>query len=303
MPSDTDTGATNAGVADGLSGINPATGVIGAVFGGIDMAVTTVAEIVNNHTDRLANNPCAWRNELYLKWDSVNAKVNDAWKLAANMATQGRIARESAIATAGFADVGFKFNPLSITHFGEWLRNRGYVTGVFSPGLGLIPLAWPGIPMPYIFVRHGSPRTASGGLYIDPGVYLYPNNPITGKLAGPVLGTEWAEWVEYMRSSVQPINRLQGPRGGWQGIVAALTGSAEWQPGQAIPSHVPCLISDLRVARAQVQVALNAAKIACQIRESQTGDDDGGGGGGGDIAGPPVLLILGAAYLALQATK
>ena len=274
--------------ASGASGGGaPALNIIQGVFEGVSMAVQDVAGVVNNHTDRLANNPCAWRNELASLRGRLSQRIASVAGTAQRLSTAGRIARNTAEDMAGFWGAGARWNPGSIMSFGKWLQNRGFTTGGFIP----IPIpGLPGTPAPFLFVRRGAPRATAGGINLGTGAYLYPGNA-NGKLAGPAIWAEWVEWLDYMRETVQIYGRPYGPLGGWQGALSALVGSSDTFTGQFTAAS--------KLGQLHVRVGIVDAMIADATAACGSGGD-GGGGGGGTSGGGGALLLVALLALALR---
>lgn len=262
----------------------PTDAIIGAVFDGVEQAVDQVAGLVAETTDRLARDPCAWANQLASTYSQIDQRYASATQLALSLRTAGIAAINSAIADAGFATPGHVYNAGSIVSFGVWLDQRGYTTSTPIPGLLGLPILIP----PWHFVRRGAPRRAAGGLSLGGGVYLYPETP-NGRLAGPTIAREWDEWVAYVRGQVQPIGRLYGPRGGWRGVVAALTGSPTWRPGE---SWSPA--SRLGILESRRALVLNMRAVAAERCRERDPAPRGSAGG---------LLLLVAGALLLRRRK
>jgi len=229
----------------------PATGVIDSIFDGISQAFADVSGAVNNHTDRLADNPCAWRNELYPKIERLTARLQASLQIANRIAEAGPAAVDNAKAVGGFAVPGRQFNSGALQSFGAWLRDAGYPIG---PPVPLSLVTFP-------FVRRGEPRKAftlpipQGGAGLD----------ANGKLAGPAIFAEWEAWSEYVEQTAEPRGpvRQRGNARGWRAILASLVGSSDWRNGEPIAeqSSIGQAIQLREIALQALQEARNACDI------------------------------------------
>jgi len=227
----------------------PATSLIDSIFQGVSLAFNDVANAVDTHSNRLADNPCAWRNELSAKVESVTNQLGDAVGLAQMISQAGRDAIASARAVGGFAVPGRKFNSSTLQSFGAWLRNAGYPIG---PPLPISLVTFP-------FVRRGEPAKNFTTALPQAGAGL----DSTGKLAGPAIFAEWQDWVTYMESTVEPRGpiRRRGNAEGWRQILALLVGDSDWRSGDPISDQTQ-LGQAVELQRIALQ-ALAQAQAAC----------------------------------------
>lgn len=228
----------------------PATGVIDSIFDGISQAFADVSGAVDTHSLRLADNPCAWRNELYPKIERLTTRLQSSLSIANRIAEAGPAAVENAKAVAGFAVPGRQFNSGALQSFGAWLRNAGYPIG-------------PPVPMSLItfpFVRRGEPRKAFTLPLPQSGAGLDAN----GKLAGPAIFAEWEAWSQYVDQTAEPRGpvRERGNARGWRAILASLVGSADWRNGEPIDEQSS--IGQAIQLREIALEALQEARTACE---------------------------------------
>lgn len=266
-------------VASGM----PAGNLIASIFDGVDTAVTTVADIVNNHADRLASNPCAWRNDVLLvQLPQVRNRTARAWGLALSITQAGAQAVLSARASAGYPTTNRKFNSSTVQRFGTYLLGQG------------IPVAPPGAPA-YIldqhpFVKRGPPDSSfTVPVAGFPGVGFRNN-----KLAGPTIVQYWNAWNAAMTVTVEPRGTVRQYRGatGWRAILALLTGrgAPAWAPGDTVlPGSY---IAQAEEAQAVLEAFLAEATVACQNMQTSGGGGDDDGGGAGGLAISTILLLL-----------
>lgn len=234
----------------------PVTGVIDSIFQGVSLAVNDVAGAVDTHSNRLADNPCAWRNELAAKSERLTNRLGDAFGLAQMISQAGQDAIASAQAVAGFPLAGRKFNSSQLQSFGAWLRDAGYPIGPPVPEAAL--------SMP--FVRRGEPRKTFSAALPQAGAGL----DSSGKLAGPAIFREWQDWVAYMRASVEPRGpvRVRGNARGWRQILALLVGSGDWVNGDAVSEQSQ--LGQAIVLRDLALEQLREAQAACQPETTTT---------------------------------
>ena len=230
----------------------PATELIESIFAGVSLAVGDVSNAVDTHSNRLAENPCAWSNELSAKVEGLTGELSAAYSVAQQIAKAGQDAITSAIDVAGFNVSGRKFNSSALRSFGATLRDNGYPVGP--------PILEAAAAMP--FVRRGAPRqTYSAAIPGQPGTGLDPQ----GKLAGPAVWSEWQSWVNYVRTAAEPVGpiRKRGTAEGWRPILAQMTGSATWRSGQAVSQQ--SLIGQAIYVRDLAASSLVEAKASCRL--------------------------------------
>lgn len=272
--------------AAGAGAAMPTGNVIGSVFSGVELAVGQVADIVNNHTDRLANNPCAWRNTILGEaLPRAQQALARAYGLALNLSRAGALAVQSARASAGYAVTGHKFNSTTVQKFGNYLLGQG--VPVFPPGAPIAVMA----AQP--FVRRGPPEsTYDVALPGFPGVGMR-----AGKLAGPQIREYWSQWNAAITLTAEPKGVVRSHRGarGWRAILELLTGmgAPAWASGDSVVhgSYIALLEADI----ALVHGFLAEATVACREFRSGGGDDSGGGGAAAGLSIAAILaLLLGA---------
>lgn len=227
----------------------PATSLIDSIFDGVSQAFADVSNAVDTHSNRLADNPCAWRNELSAKVEGLTNRLGNAFGVAQMISQAGRDAIASAQSVAGFAAPGRKFNSSELQSFGAWLRNAGYPIG---PPLPISLVTYP-------FVRRGEPRKNFAVPLPQAGAGL----DSSGKLAGPAIFAEWEDWLTYMRASVEPRGpiRRRNTAEGWRQILALLVGSSDWRQGDRV-SPQSQLGQSVRLQEIALE-ALAQAQAAC----------------------------------------
>ncbi len=230
----------------------PATDLIDSIFAGVSLAVGDVSNAVDTHSNRLADNPCAWSNELSAKVEGLTTKLGAAYAVAQQIAQAGSGAINSALAVAGFAVQGRQFNSSALRSFGDHLRDNGYPIG---PPFVEVAAAMP-------FVRRGAPRrTYNTPIPGQPGTGL----DAQGKLAGPAVWSEWVIWSAYARGAAEPKGpiRRRGSAEGWRAILAQMTGSAAWTSGAAVSPQ--SLIGQAIYTRDLAAQSLIEAKASCRL--------------------------------------
>jgi len=220
----------------------PTESLISSIFEWVDLAVEQVSDIVNNHADRLANNPCAWRNDIDTVRRTITPRISAAVTRANRVSVAGITAINSCIASAGIWSPSSRWALGSITlPFWQWLDVNGVPTGPYG-----------------VFAPITQPSGASNrGIQVMAGVYLYQN-----KLRGPRVRELWDSWVAMVRNECQPVNMFPFT-GGWRGVLAQLTGYGQpaWKQGDpfAPESRIGVLIS----RRDELDRMYSEAEAAC----------------------------------------
>jgi len=296
--------ADQAGAAGGEGGQTapafvgmPAVAMITAIFEGVALAVGQVSGIIEGVHYDLAHDPCLWKNTMSLKYGDLTRERQKAYGLGRAITQAGAAAVLSAWTTAGFDATGRKFNQTTIQHFGKWLLDRGYPTGIaISP-------VFPHLPDPYFFVRHGPPDASSSAGAAVPGYggavrLIGAGGALT--LGGPEIWAQFLEWRTYAQANVEPkgtVRTYQGARG-WRQILFLLTGvgpAPAWNGTD--PVDESSLLGAVTEIRALVAALLVEATEACAAVRDADLDDDTTSTGGGTKALVALVLAKAAGWL------
>ena len=275
----------------------PAGNMISSIFGGVELAVGQVGGFVNNHTDRLADNPCAWTEQLDRKFETLSRERLAIYTLANEITVAGAAAVNSCWASAGFSTTARKFNTTSVDHFGQWLKQRGYPTGIAATPYP------PHLPAPYFFVRHAPPSSSSSAGTAVPGYaqrvrLIGAGGNLT--LGGPEIWEQWIQWRNYARLAVEPKGVKRSYKGakGWRAILGVATGHSApaWNP--TMPVTDTSLIANVNEIRDLVSALIVISQEQCNARLDamlpSDSDSEGTGAGAGTIAIGLALLAKAA---------
>ena len=220
-------------------GGTPVASVIEGVFAGVGMAVGQVADIVNNHADRLAQNACAWRNDIDTVRRDVRNKTATLYALANNVRTAGSLAVGDCIARSGIHVPGVRWAPWAPMPLWQYMDAAGIPTGPFG-----------------VFAPLGEPSNANSGTRIMDGVYLKAN-----KLQGSRVRHVWGQWRSIAIMEAQPAIFPIWP-GGWRGLLGELTGfgAPAWRQGDPVAetSKLGTLVTRMDVLDTMYADAANA---------------------------------------------